>query len=268
MRKILKFKKQNMTNIEAKKALPVENTKNAEAVNKVDELSNQIKKLDEEINHIKTSNPNFAENKDLYKQVFEKQELKKKLEAEKKDILSDTQKSLEGQKPYTADQKNILNEQIENSWATEEQKNEARERLSHANSAQELNLDWLWPILGFIFWIFAKFTWYREEDFSRDDLDKALAEFKASWEYNMDFWKLIETKEWSNYKQFEPYIVWYAKKFGINPWTVLKLMIKEWSGWDVKKWPGWNNSAVWLWQITGNTWADICNNIVFKCNIG
>lgn len=78
---------------------------------------------------------------------------------------------------------------------------------------------------------------------------------------NFDFYKLLETKEWQNFKQYENLVIKWGSRFRIEPGLLLKLMIKEGSGGNVKKWPGWENTAVWLGQITSDTWKLICKDI-------
>lgn len=250
-------------------------TKSNPEVLKVQESKKNLDEINKKIEFHKTEaerlkqNPNYLNDKLLFAQIFEHEEAIKNLKEEQAKILAESKGYINSQKaeitPINDNQKDILREEIKKSSSTDEEKQKALQEIENAKTSADLNEINFWDgPMSLILKFFAFITWYTNEDFSKALHDESVEKYKLSWEYHMDFESLLNSKWWEWFKENQNYIIYYANKFWINPWTVLKLMIKEWSGWDVTKWPGWKNTATWFWQITDWTWNDICNRIAPK----
>jgi len=95
----------------------------------------------------------------------------------------------------------------------------------------------------------------------KEELESQEQENKTYEESRFNFYELLESREWENFKKYKDLILKRTSRIWIDPWLLLKLMIKEWSNWDLRAGPWWRSSAVWLGQITNWTWEFICDVI-------
>ena len=256
---------------ETKDSLPKEETK--KAINpKIDELIKVEKDLNlatarqEELNKAKEQNE--ATKKEL-------EELKTKiaeLKAKREEIISWTKKSLWAEKNPD---ESVLEEVKYEKTPDEKERQSAQKILVQFNENPEKvdfqNVEWgiLWIVLGllkaFFWWTWQmnSDTWNVENTVSEPEeikqVETKITDPKREI-WNFDFETLIQTKEWKKFEKYRGLMIKYSTRFNIEPWILLKLFIKEWSHWNINAKPP-NGTALWLGQITNDTWKIICKEI-------
>lgn len=240
----------------------------------------KLKKLEAEISKLQQS-LSTLQSKEFKNDLDEKQiwdiELKlQKLEAEKTQIISSTQTSLQDEKKAEKLKNPKIKKELDAAKYVEtpkdKQTQKAMDMLTDAGEVESLDLrktpEWLLgtllSLLKIIFWgEWQLWTFWKPEQTAGDS--EVISKYKDNARKNpnkkFDFYALLDSKEGKNFAKYEDITIKWASRFGINPGLLLKLMIKEWSDGNVKKWPGGANSAVWLGQITSDTWELICKTI-------
>jgi hypothetical protein len=233
------------------------------------ETENQWKSLEE----INTRIVAAEETLRTIQDAKQKQEIQNTLDTlrwEKEKILSTTQQD-----------KNDLNSEQEQEYIPAKDEKQRQEIFWNIAKDKDGNIDMkqtLWNmtdmlkqngwILGWLIaWLLQKFFWWKfginesGEVVQTTSQEQVIIDYKKTIDFTKTFEELLTSKEWKNYFQYQDSIIKNSLRFDIPPAIMLQLFIKEWSNWDPKKWPGWANSAVWLGQITGATWDNICKNI-------
>lgn len=200
------------------------------------------------------------------------------LKKQREKIISETQSCLSWEKidrTQLAKAQEILKEQKEYIPTKDEEKRkkaiEIASEVKNPEDIQDLKIEW-WVLWIFLQILKAMFWWKWEMQDGKvnqtQNENEVINETKTKLKSperrigKFDFYTLIETKEWEKFKKYEDLILkWTNRIWNINPGLLLQLMIKEWSNGNISAWPWWKNSALWLWQITDDTWIDICNKI-------
>lgn len=255
-------------------------------VKKVPEIvpNEKLKKLEAEIAKLHQSLATL-QSKEFKSDLDEKQiweiELKlQKLESEKSHVISSTQSSLKEEKkdekklekPKTPKAKKDSEALKYVETPKDKQTQKAMDILTDATEVESLDLrktpEWLLgtllALLKIIFWGEWQLGNFGKPEQTAGD-SEVISKYKEKAKKNpnkkFDFYALLDSKEGKNFAKYEDITIKWASRFGIDPGLLLKLMIKEGSDGNVKKWPGWANSAVWLGQITSDTWELICKTI-------
>ena len=225
---------------------------------KLENIETEIQKAKEHLERLLSQ-----DNSELADQIQELQTTLEALEREKEEIISETQGAL------GCERSDIYIETQD-----ETQRQQAIAVIQNISSPEDLsNIKLEWGIIGIVLQILQVFFWWTYENKNGQIVQTATEpEIIASKKQQLqnperpktqfDFYQLLESKDGKYFQPYEDMILkWTWRIWNIDPWLLLRVMIKEWSKWNLRAGPWWRNSAVWLGQITTPTWNMICDTI-------